>query len=188
MAQREVPHREGFKFGITGVNPSLVLVIELGKAGRHFPAAGAGRRDDHQRAAGFNILILAKPLFADDEGDIVWITLDRIMQVDRHAELVQHIAKFIRHRLRGILGDDNAAHKEPHAAESVNEAEHIRVIGNAEIAAHLTLFDIGGVDHDHDFSLLFELKEHINLAVRLESRQHARGVIVIKQLTTQLQI
>ena len=86
------------------------------------------------------------------------------------------------------MGDDNAAHKEPHAAESVNEAEHIRVIGNAEIAAHLTLFDIGGVDHDHDFSLLFELKEHINLAVRLESRQHTRGVIVIKQLTTQLQI
>ena len=45
-----------------------------------------------------------------------------------------------------------------------DRAEHIRVIGNAEIAAHLTLFDIGGVDHDHDFSLLFELKEHINLA------------------------
>ncbi|MPM53669.1 hypothetical protein SDC9_100438 [bioreactor metagenome] len=46
MAQRQVPDGECLELGVARAYSALVLMIELGEAGGHFAAAGAGRRDD----------------------------------------------------------------------------------------------------------------------------------------------
>ena len=60
MFEREIPDREGFKLGVAGSYAALMLMIELAEAGSHLPAAGAGRGDNHQFAAGFNIVIFSE--------------------------------------------------------------------------------------------------------------------------------
>ena len=54
-----VPDGEGLELGVTGLHAALVLVVQLGKAGGHFSAAGAGGRDDHQRALGLDVIVPA---------------------------------------------------------------------------------------------------------------------------------
>ena len=74
-----VPDGERFKLGVTGLDASLVLVVQLGQTGGHFAAAGAGGRDDHQRALGLDVLVLAVALVADDAGHIVGVAGDLVV-------------------------------------------------------------------------------------------------------------
>ena len=62
MLQREVPDREGLKFGIACHNAALMLVIQLAEAGGHLAAPGAGCGHDHQTAGGLNIVIAAEAI------------------------------------------------------------------------------------------------------------------------------
>ncbi len=70
----------------------------------------------------------------------------------------------------------------------LDEAEHIFVIGDAQIAPNLVFFDVGGVDGNDDFHVLLELLKHTDLAVRLKARQYPGGVIVVKELSAEFQI
>ena len=63
MLEREVPDRKSLKFGIACVDPAFMLMIKLRETGGHFPTAGARRRDNYQRACGFNIIIAAESVF-----------------------------------------------------------------------------------------------------------------------------
>lgn len=56
--QRNVPDRESFEFGISGVDSSFVFVVELRKANGEFSAAWAWGCDHHERAFGFNVFVL----------------------------------------------------------------------------------------------------------------------------------
>ena len=85
-------------------------------------------------------------------------------------------------------GDHHAGRGEAHGAEDVQQAQNVLVVGDAQIAAHLALLDIVGVDGDDDLNVLGHLLQHADLAVGLESRQHARGMVVIEQLAAELQI
>ena len=43
MVQRQVPDRECLEFRVPGIHASLVLVVQLTQAGRHFAAARSRR-------------------------------------------------------------------------------------------------------------------------------------------------
>ena len=88
VLQREVPNGEGFKFCISGLNSPFIFMIQLRKAGGHFPAARAGRCDHHQRAAGLHILVLAETFVADDMRYIGGISLNGVMEEDLYACLL----------------------------------------------------------------------------------------------------
>ena len=71
---------EGFELGISCLNPSLMLMIQLGKTGSHFAAAGSGSGYDNEGSGSFHILIPAIAFIADDKINIIGIAFDHIMK------------------------------------------------------------------------------------------------------------
>ena len=72
--------------------------------------------------------------------------------------------------------------------EFIPEAQHVHVISDAEVASDLIFLDVYGTDDNDDFGIVFHLKEHLELAVRLKSRQDAAGMVVVKQLPAELHV
>ena len=183
-----VPDGERFKLGVTGLDASLVLVVQLGQTGGHFAAAGAGGRDDHQRALGLDVLVLAVALVADDAGHIVGVAGDLVVAERPDAQPVEPLLKLLHLGGGGVHGDADTAHKQANALERVDEAEHVQIIGDAVITADLAADDVLRADDDDDLRLVFQLEQHLQLGIRLEAGQHAGGVVVIKQLAAKLQV
>ena len=66
MLEGQIPDGEGLELGVARLDPALVLMVELGQTDRHLAAAGAGSRDDHQRALGLDVIVLAVAVIADE--------------------------------------------------------------------------------------------------------------------------
>ena len=82
MLQGQVPNGEGLELGIARIDAPLVLMIQLGQAGGHFSAAGAGGGDHHQGAAGLDVIVLAQTLVADDVPNVGGVACNGIVLVD----------------------------------------------------------------------------------------------------------
>ena len=104
---------------------------------------------------------------------IVGVAFDRIMQVDRHAQALQALPESLGAGLLVITGQHDAAHIEADGAERVDQAQHFLVIGDAQVIAQLALFDVARTDGDHDFHMLLQLQQHLELAVRLKAGKDA---------------
>ena len=188
MREGKVPDREGLELGIAGGRAMLVLVIELRQAGGKLARARTGGSDHDERSGGLDKLILAVAIVGHDQIDIVRIPLDGIVQLGGNTERVQAVAEHIGSRLAGVLGDDHSRDSKAVAAEQVNQAQHILVIGNAEVTTSLVFLDVVCVDRDDNLDIVGDALEHAELAVRFKTRQHAARMIVIEQLTAKLQI
>ena len=116
------------------------------------------------------------------------IALDGIVQLGGNAERVQAIAEDVGGGLACILGDDHGRDSKTVAAEQVDQAQNVLVIGNAQVTASLVLLDVVRVDRDDDLDVIGNALEHAELAVRFKTRQHATRVIVVKQFAAKLQI
>ena len=86
------------------------------------------------------------------------------------------------------MRDDDAAHHEVALHEFVAQAQHILVVGDAKVGTHLVALDVLGTDDDDDFQTVAQLREHTQLRVRKESRQHTRGVVVVEELAAQFEV
>ena len=188
MCEGQVPDREGLELGVAGGSAVLVLVIELRQAGGKLARAGAGGGDHDERTGGLDELVLAIAVVGHDQVDVVRIALDGIVQLGGNAERVQAIAEDIGSGLAGVLGDDHGRDGKAVTTEQVNQAQHVLVIGNAQVATGLVLLDMVGVDGNDDLNVIGNALEHAELAIRLKTRQHAARVIVVKQLAAKLQI
>ena len=188
MLERNVPDGEGLELGVTGLDAALVLVVQLGQAGGHFAAAGAGGRDDHQRALGLDVVIAAVALVADDAGHIVGVAGNFIVAEGADAQAVQPLFKGFHFRGGGVLGHAHAAHVQAHFLEGVDQAQHVQIVGDAVIAADLAADDILRADDDDHLGLILQLQQHLQLGIGLEARQHAGGVVVVEQLAAEFQI
>ena len=188
MREGQIPNREGLELGVAGGGTVLVLMIELRQAGGELARAGAGSGDHDERAGGLDKLVLAIAVVGHDQVDVVRIALDGIVQLGGNAERVQAIAKHIGGGLAGVLGDDHGRDSKTVTAEQVDQAQHVLVIGNAQVTASLVLLDVVRVNGDDDLDVVCNALEHAKLAIRLKTRQHAARVIVVKQLAAKLQI
>ena len=110
------------------------------------------------------------------------------MQVALDAQAVQALAERLGRGLVRVMGDDHAAGGEAHAAEDVHEAQHVLVVGDAQVSAHLALLDVVRVDGDDDLGVVDEAFQHADLGVGLEAGQHARGMVVVAELAAALQV
>ena len=54
--------------------------------------------------------------------------------------------------------------------------------------ADLVLFNISGMDCDHDLCMIGKLQQHLQLTVRLKPGKDPGGVIVVKKLSAEFQI
>ena len=188
VLERQVPHREGLKLGVSGLDPALVLVVELGKAGRQLSRAGARRRDHDQGPRGLDKVVLAVALVGDDQVHVHGIALDGVVQVRALAAHLQHLAERVGRGLALVLRDDHGRHVQAHAAELVHQAQQVHVVGDAQVRAVLAVADVPGVDAEEDLRLVAELLQQADLGVGLKARQHARGVQIVKELAAEFQV
>ena len=188
MLEGQVPDGEGLELGVARSDAPLVVVVELGEAGGHLAAAGARRRHHHQRVRGLHILILSKALVADNVLHVGGVARDGIVAVAPDAQGGQPLQKGVRRPLAAVPAHHHAAHIEAHAPEDVDQPQHVVVIGDAQVPPDLVFLDVCGVDGNEDLHVVLQLLEHPDLAVRLESRQHPGGVVVVEQLAAELQI
>ena len=188
MLERQVPDGEGFELRVACGDAALVLMVELAEAGRHLARAGAGGGDDNERAGGFDVFVAAVALVRYDERHVARITRDGVVHINRHAERSQTLFEGVRSRLTGVLRDNDRADVQTDAAEGVDEAEHIHIIGDAEVGADLVLLNVACRDNDDDFCVVLHLAQHANLAVGREAGQHAARVVVVEQLAAELKV
>ena len=188
VLEGQVPDGEGLKLGVARADAALVLVVELAQAGGHLAAAGAGSGDDDEAALGLDVVVFAEALLRDDQGHVCRVVGDDVVQIGADAQSLQPLAERVGNGLAPIVGDDHRADIEPDPPKSVDEAESVVLIGDAEVAAALGALDIVGRDTDDDLGVILHLQQHAHLAVRLKARQDARGVVIVKELAAKFQI
>ena len=110
------------------------------------------------------------------------------MAVYRHAESLQLFAEGARGGLGFVARQNDAADVKPEMTENVDETQHILVICYAEVAAFFVFFDVARVYDDNDLSLILQLKQHAQLAVRLKAGEHPRCVIVVIQFAAEFKV
>ena len=157
MFQRNVPDRECLEFCVAGPDSAFVLMIELGKAGRHFSASRSRGSDDYQRSGCLNIIISSISLIAHDQRNIGRISFNNIMSVDTDSHVFKTVAEEIRALLAAVLRDDNAADIETVFFKGAFQAEYIIIVGDTKISADLVFFNVTGTDDDDDLSRIGKL-------------------------------
>ena len=70
------------------------------------------------------------------------------------------------------MGDNYAAHKQTDGAKCVYKTQNIAVIGYAEVASYLVVFNIARVYNYNYLDIGADIFEHTQLAVRLKARQN----------------
>ena len=188
VAQRQIPDRERLELGVARAHTALVLVVELAQAGGHLAAAGAGRSHDDEAARRLDVVVAAEAVVADDARNVGRVVRNDVVAVYADAEHLEPVLEFLRCRLTAVVRDDDAADIEPAALKGVDQAQHIQIVGDAVVAAHLAADDVLGADDDDDLSLLLELQKHLQLGVRLKAGQHAGSVVIVEQLAAEFQI
>ena len=186
--QRQIPDREGLIFCIAGVYTAFVLMVKLGKAGCHLSASRSRCSNDNERAGCLDVLVLSVSLIAHDQRHIVRIARNRVVNVNRDAELLQSLFERVCAVLAGVLGDDNASDIEAASAELVDQTEHVTVIGDAEVAADFVFLNIGCGNRHYDLSLVGELHQHAQFGIRCKARKNAGCVEIVEQLSAEFQI
>ncbi len=163
-------------------------MVELGEAGRELAGTRARRGDDDQRAGGFDVVIFAVALVADDERDIVRVTFDDVVEVDADAVFFKMVLEEQGAVLAFKMRDDDGSDEEAALAEFVHEAENVGVVGDAEVAPDLVVLNVHRGDDDDDLRLVAQLGEHAQLGIRLEAGKHAGCVVIVKELAAEFEV
>ena len=87
-----------------------------------------------------------------------------------------------------IARDDHTAHIKPDGTERVGQPQNIRIVGDAEITADFVFLNICRIDDKNNFSLVLELKQHLDFAIRRKPRQNPGSVVIVKELAAKFQI
>ena len=146
-----------------------MLLIELAQAHRHLAAARTGRRNDHQWACGGHIIVFAKSLVGVDELHIVGVAFNGVVIVGANAQSLKFLAIGIGGTLSVVVRNHHATHQETALHKFFAQAEHVHIVGDAQVLAHFVFLDVDGANHDHDFSTVAQLLKHSELGVWLEA-------------------
>ena len=116
------------------------------------------------------------------------IAIDEIVDIGLDAHALEADAEIVGGMLAVVMGDDDAAHHEATGDELAAKAEDILVVGDAEVSTHLVLNYVLSTDDDDDFNLVADFAEHAQFAVRLETGEHAAGVVVVEEFATEFEV
>ena len=115
-----------------------------------------------------DIVVFAVAPVADNQAGVVGVACDGVVEAGLHPQVLHPAAEGVGGGLSGVLGDRHAAHQQALPPESVDEPQHVHVVGDAQIAPDLVLLDVAGADGDDHLHRVPQLLEHTDLAVRLE--------------------
>ena len=188
VLQGQVPDGEGLELGVARHHAPLVLVVHLGQGGGQLAAAGARGGEHHQGLGGLDVGVGAVALVGADVVHRHGVAGDGPVDVVLHAPAGELFGKGVGGGLAGVLGDDHAVHRDVHGGDVVDEAQHLHVVADAQVRAHLGLFDVAGGDTEDDFGLVPQFVQQANFAVHVKAGQHPGGVVVVEELAAELQI
>ena len=160
VLERQVPDGEGLELRIACFASACMLVVELGEADCHLAAARSGGGNHHERARGLHEIVLAVALLRVDELHIVRVALDGVVVVGGDTQALQALAVGIGGFLPVVVGDDHRGHQESALHELLAQAEHILVVGDAEVLAHFVLLNVERGDDNHYLHRVAQLGEH----------------------------
>ena len=152
MFQWETPYGEGLKFGVAGMHTALVLAIELAEADGHLTTSGTGGGDDDQWTFGLDKLVLAKAIVGGDESHIVRIALNQVVDIGFDAHPLKPLAIDIGGLLTCVVGDDHRTNHESSFLEFGAQSQHVLIVGDAKVGAHLVFLDVLGADDNHNLN------------------------------------
>ena len=188
VLQRQVPYGEGLKLGITGFHATLVLVIELTKAHSHLATARTGCRDYNKLTRSLGKVVAAETVVGINKFHIVGISVDGVVIAHLNAHALEARTIGIGAFLTVVVSDNNIGGVQTRFLKLATQAQHIFVVGDAQVAAHLVLFDVESANHNYHLGNIAQLHEHSQFAVGVETRQNAACVIIVKQLTSKLEV
>ena len=188
MVQGKVPDGEGLEFGVSCLDATFMLVVELREAYRHLAAARPWSRYDYQGTSCLHVVVLSESFVRVNQGHVVGVALDGVMIIGTYAKTFQTVAIHVSAALPIVVSDDYAANQEATILELSTQAKHVLVVGDSQILAHLVLLDVEGTDYDDDLSRIAQLLQHAKLAVWLETWKNSAGMIVVEELSAQLHI
>ena len=148
VLQREVPDGEGLELGIAGFDAALVLLVELAEADGHLAAAGSGGCDDDQRTGGLDVVVASEAFFRVNQLHVVGIAFYIIMVIGTDADVLEASAIDGGTALAVEVSDDDAADQEASLLELGAQAQHVFVVGDAQVLSDLVLLDVEGTDDD----------------------------------------
>ena len=163
-ARLKVPDREGLKFGVSGTDSALVLVVELGEAGGHLSASGSGGRHHDQGTRRADIIVAAVAVVTDDQRHVFRISFNNIVAVYRDALFFEPRAEGVRKRLPAVMCQDDAPDVQAVAAVDLDQTQDVEIVGDAEVSPDLVFLNIFCIDDDQDFRLGRKLEQHLELA------------------------
>ena len=163
-------------------------MIQLREAGSHLSASRSRCGDDNQRFGSLNVVVLSITLIAYDVGNVVRVSVNRIMAVYFDAKMFKLRLKDICGWLPGVASDDHAAYVQALVTVFLDETQNVGIVSDAKVVANLVFFNVSRVDGDDDFGLIGQLQKHFQLTVWCEARQNAGSMVVVKQLTAELQV
>ena len=110
------------------------------------------------------------------------------MIIDADAHALQPFAIGHGAGLAVVVRDHHAAHQKTALNEDIAQTQDIFVIRDAQVAPDLVFLNVNCTDDNDDFCVVLQLREHTQLAVGLESRQHTTGMEIVIQLPAKFQI
>ena len=154
MFKGQIPYGKGFKFCVTGLYAPFIVMIELGKAGRHFSASGPRGCYYNEGTGCFYIVVFSVSFVTVYKGNICRIAFYIVMEISFYIVLVQSSLKNISGGLTVVLGNYHGAYIEVSLGKLRHKADNIHVIGYPQIPPYFVLFDVFGTDYDNDFCLI----------------------------------
>ena len=163
-------------------------MVDLRKTGRELAGPRPRRGDHHDWPLHRHVLVLAVAQLGDDRLHISGIALGDIVVPHADALPLQPLAELLGGDLAGVACDHDTAHQKPQQLEVADQLQRVVGIGDAEVRAHLLVFDVAGVDGKDDLGLILERLQQAELHVRVVAGKAARGMEVVHQLAAELQI
>ena len=68
------------------------------------------------------------------------------------------------------------------------KSEDVFVVGDSEVSPDFVLFDVDGADYYHYFRHIYQVRKHLQLAVRLETGEHPARMEIVEEFTSKLHV
>ena len=188
VLQREAPYGEGLELGITGLDAAFMLVVELAQTYSHLAASGAGSGDNHQRTRSLDIVVVPEALVGGNKPHIGRIALDGVMIVSGNAHAFEARAIGVGAHLSVVVRDYDGTNQEPAFLEFLAQTEHVHVVGYPEVITNFVFLYIKRADYNDNLGAVAQLTEHSQLDIRFEPGQHAAGMMVVEELSSEFKI
>ena len=95
VLDRQVPYGECLELGISRPDTPFILMVYLGQADGHLPAARSGRRYYHKGLDRFYIVVFPEPVIADDQRYIGRVVRYRVVPVYLHPETHEPLLEYV---------------------------------------------------------------------------------------------